>query len=175
VEEFSEGDFDDGYIVYNTHPDFNGRISYPKFTSDFGTRVSLKYGIWNNPSSSYNRDKLKFINLPVLKSHAATYGATVCVKHYMGVVSRELNTNSHNRIGNGLLGDLQAEIQMADLNILDCIWINANPNSGPSTSYSGATRRDMLMAGLDPVAIDIWSVKNRMTRTAASAGISTTR
>ncbi len=160
VEEFDAGDFDDGYIVYDQHPDFTGRISYPKFTSDSGTRISLKHGIWHNPSSSYDRDKLKFINLPVLKSHAATYGATVCVKHYMGVVTRELSTNSHSRILNGLLGDLQAEIQMADLNLLDCIWINANPNSGPSTSYSGATRRDMLVAGLDPVAIDIWAVKN---------------
>ncbi len=160
VGEFSEGDFTDGYFRYDTHPDFSGRISYPKFTSDFGTRVSLKYGIWDNPSSSYDRDKLKFINLPVLKSHHATYGATVCVKHYMGVVTDLLSTNSHSSILNGIMGDLQAEIQMADLNILDCIWINANPNSGPSTTYSGATRRDMLMAGLDPVAIDIWAVKN---------------
>ena len=160
VDEFDAGDFDDGYIVYDTHPDFDGRISYPKFTTDFGTRVSVKNGIWHNPSSSYNREKLKFINLPVLKSHHATYGATVCVKNYMGVVTGYLDTNSHSRILNGILGDLQAEIQPADLNILDCIWINANPNSGPSTSYAGATRKDMLMAGIDPVAIDIWAVKN---------------
>jgi hypothetical protein len=52
------------------------------------------------------------------------------------------------------------EIQMADLNVIDAIWINANPNSGPSTTYAGATRRDELVASRDPIALDIWSVKN---------------
>ena len=49
---------------------------------------------------------------------------------------------------------------IADLNILDCIWINANPVTGPATGYSGATRTDQLVASTDPVAADIWSVRN---------------
>jgi len=160
VEEFDQGDFDDGYIVYDQHPDFSGRITYPKFTTDFGSRISLKHGIWHNPTSSYNRDKLKFINLPVLKSHHSNYGATACVKHYMGVVTGYLGSNSHSRILNGIMGDLMAEIQVADLNILDCIWIHANPYDGPWTEYDEASRTDMLVASLDPIAADIWSVKN---------------
>jgi hypothetical protein len=43
---------------------------------------------------------------------------------------------------------------------VDAIWINANPNTGPATGYAGATRRDELAASLDPVALDIWTVKN---------------
>jgi hypothetical protein len=52
------------------------------------------------------------------------------------------------------------EMQIADLNILDCVWINANPYDGPWTSYAGATRRDELLASVDPVATDLWSVVN---------------
>ena len=159
VDEYSSGDSNDGYIVYDYDPAISGRVSYPKFQTDDGTFISLRDGLWDPTGSSYDRDRLKFINLPVLKSHSATYGATACVKHYMGVVTKELNTNSHSAIGSGLLGELIAEIGLADLNILDCIWVNANPYSGPSTSYAGATRLDQLVASTDPVAADIWAVK----------------
>ena len=157
VDEYSDGDSNDGYIVYDYDPQVSGRVSYPKFQTDDDTYVSLRDGIWDPIGLSYDRDSLKFINLPVLKSHHATYGVTACVKHYMGVVTRELGTNSHSAIGAGLLGALIGEIRLADLNILDCIWINANPYSGPGTSYGGATRLDQLVAGIDPVAIDIWA------------------
>jgi len=160
VGEYSEGDMADGYIVYPYDSVIHGRVSYPKFRTDYGTYISLKYGIWDNTSGSYNRQGLKFINVPVLKSHHATYGVTACVKHYMGLVTDLLSTNSHSAIHYGILGAVMSEIQLADLNILDCIWINANPYSGPSTSYSGATRRDELLAGLDPVATDIWADSN---------------
>ncbi|MBU0719377.1 MAG: DUF362 domain-containing protein, partial [Planctomycetes bacterium] len=160
VAEYSMGDMADGYVVYDYDSQFGGRLSYPKFQADSGTYVSLKHGIWDPMGPSYSRERLKFINIPVLKSHSATYGATACIKHYMGVVTGSLSTNSHGAIANGILGALLGEIQLADLNILDSIWINANPYSGPSTSYSGATRRDELVASVDPVAVDIWAVKN---------------
>ncbi len=160
VQEYSAGNMTDGYIVYGYDSDVHGRLSYPKFRTVYGTYVSLKYGLWYPESSSYDREKLKFINLPVLKSHSATYGVTACVKNYMGVVTGALSTSSHNGIRYGILGALLGEIQVADLNILDCIWINANPHSGPATSYGGATRRDELVASTDPVAADIWAVRN---------------
>ncbi len=159
VDEYSSGDMSDGYVVYDYDSQLQGRLPYPKFQSLAGTHVSLRDGIWDPGADSYDRDRLKLINLPVLKSHLI-YGATAAVKNNMGVVTRELATNSHNAIRNGLLGGLLAEIRPADLNILDCIWINANPAGGPSTSYAEATRRDILVAGTDPVAIDIWAVKN---------------
>jgi hypothetical protein len=160
VNEYSAGDMTDGYIVQDYDAVLHGRVSYPKFQTAAGTRISLKYGIWNSGSGTYDREHLKFINVPVLKSHHSTYGATVAVKHYMGVVTGELSTNSHNAIHYGIMGALLGEIQLADLNIVDAIWINANPYSGPATSYAGATRRDELVASLDPIAVDIWAVRN---------------
>lgn len=160
VSEFSTGDMRSGYLVDAYNSQLQGRVSYPKFQSGYGTYISLKYGVWHSGSATYDRAHLKFINLPVLKSHHAVYGATACVKHYMGVVTGNLSTNSHNAIARGILGAVMAEIRPADLNILDCIWINANPYSGPGTWYDGATRRDELVASTDPVAADIWAVKN---------------
>lgn len=162
AEEYSEGDMSDGYVVYPYDAVLHGKVSYPKFQTSYGTFVSLRHGVWNPESSTYDRGHLKFINVPVLKSHHSTYGVTACVKNYMGVVSGSsaLGTNSHSAIRYGILGALLGEIQLADLNLLDCIWINANPYSGPGTTYGGATRRDVLVASTDPVAADIWSTVN---------------
>jgi hypothetical protein len=160
VQEYSDGDMTDGYVVLPYDAQIQGRVSYPKFRSVDKTRISLKYGVWNELTGTYDRERLKFINLPVLKSHHATYGATAMVKNYMGVVTGNLSTNSHSAIRYGLLGALNGEIQLADLNILDAIWINANPFDGPWTGYAGATRVDSLVASLDPVAGDLWAVKN---------------
>ena len=160
VGEYSAGDANDGYVVGAYDDRWQGKLSYPKFRSAAGTCVSLRYGVWNAGSGTYDRARLKFINVPVLKSHHSTYGATASVKHYMGVVTGQLSTNSHTAIAAGIMGALMDEIQVADLNIVDAIWINANPNTGPSTPYAGATRRDELVASLDPIALDLWSVKN---------------
>lgn len=160
VGEYSDGNMNDGYVVYPVETDVNGRPSYPKFQTDAGTYISLKNGVWDPGSETYSKENFRFINLPVLKSHHAVYGATVSVKHYMGLVTRELSTNSHSAIRYGILGRVLSEIGLADLNILDAIWINADPYTGPGTSYAGATRRNELVAALDPVALDIWAVKN---------------
>jgi uncharacterized protein (DUF362 family) len=160
VAEFSEGDGSDGYVVYDYDSEIRGRVSYPKFTTDLGTAISLRDGVWNPSDGSYDRGSLKFINVPVLKSHAANYGATACVKHYMGVVTDSLGTDSHDAIEFGVLGALMREIGPADLNILDCIWVNADPWDGPWTGYGVASRRDELVASTDPVAADMWAVTN---------------
>ncbi len=160
VTEYSSGNFINGYVVYDYDSALQGRVSYPKFQTDYGTYISLRDGIWDPGQSTYDRDRLKVINLPVLKSHHATYGVTACVKNFMGLVTRELSTNSHSAIRYGLLGAVMGEIRPPDLNILDCIWINADPHTGPGTTYAGATRRDELVASTDPVATDIWAVTN---------------
>jgi hypothetical protein len=159
VEEYSTGDLADGYILYPYDTAVQGMVSYPKFRTAYGTRISLEQGVWTE-AGGYDRDRLKFINVPVLKSHHAVYGATALVKNYMGVVTNSLSTNSHAAVRRGILGSLLGTLQPADLNILDAIWINANPNDGPWTSYGNATRTDRLVATLDPVAGDIWAVKN---------------
>ena len=158
VDEYSAGDLADGYVVYPYDPAFAGRVSYPKFRTDLGTYVSLRDGVWDLPSNTYDRDRLKLVNMPVLKSHHATYGATSAVKNWMGVITTGLSTNSHGSMRYGLLGETMVEVRPADLNILDAIWINADPYTGPSTSYGGATRRNELVASTDAVAADIWAV-----------------
>jgi hypothetical protein len=170
VQEYSAGDQNNGYVVYPYDAQLHGKISYPKFMTEYSTRISLKHGIWNG--LLYDRERLKFINLPVLKSHHATYGATAMVKHHMGTVTGELGTNSHSAIRYGVLGALMGEIRPADLNILDAIWINANPYDGPWTSYGNATRVDQLVASLDPIAGDLWAVKNILIPTFIREGYS---
>jgi hypothetical protein len=160
VGEYSEGDTTDGYIVYDYDPEVSAHVSYPKFQTDYGTYISVRDGIWDPVGETYDRDRLKYINVPVLKSHHAVYGTTVCVKNYMGLVTDALSTSSHGGVGRGLMGTVLGEILLADLNIIDCIFINADPNTGPATSYVGATRQKELCACLDPVAGDIWAVKN---------------
>lgn len=170
VGEYVEGDMTDGYVVYDYDAQLAGRISYPKFQADSGTYVSLRDGIWEPETGTYDRQRLKLINLPVLKAHRYKYGATACVKNNMGVVTTALSTNAHNSCANGLMGALLGEIHRADLNILDCIWTSAGPVDGPGTLYATATRRDELVAGIDPVALDIWSVTNILISTFLANG-----
>jgi hypothetical protein len=163
VEEYDDGDDEDGYVMLDGIP--QGRVTYPKFRTEYGTSVSVKEGIWHPTNSHYDRNRLKFINLPVLKPHwcqrpTSCYGATACIKNYMGLVSNSL-TNSHGGVRLGLMGAVLAEIGLADLNILDCIWICANPYWGPMVYYDYPTIRvDQLVASTDPIAADIWAVRN---------------
>ena len=57
VNEYETGDMADGFVLYNS-PDEETKItvSYPKFTTKFGTKISFKYGIWNDDQKSYDND-----------------------------------------------------------------------------------------------------------------------
>jgi hypothetical protein len=154
--EYSEGDQEDGYVLSTRIA--GGVISYPKFTTELGTRISARYGIWSPDAQSYDRDRLKVINLPVLKSHHRVYGVTACVKNYMGLVTDSLGTNSHDGIASGLLGAVMAEIGPPTLNILDCLYVKGDPYGGPDV-YS-APFLGQLVASTDPVAADIWATTN---------------
>ena len=163
VNEYSEGDMEDGYIVNITaNPKTGIMVSYPKFETKFGTYVSFKLGIWDSQTRTYDSDRLKVINVPVLKSHSG-YGVTACVKHYMGVPSdkltHQLGSRTHNTVGKGGMGTEMVETRFPILNILDAIWVNAVPLSGPSTLYQGATRVNIIAASIDPVALDYWAAK----------------
>lgn len=81
VNEYDTGDMAEGFVLYNS-PDEETKItvSYPKFTTKFGTKISFKYGIWNDDQKSYDNDRLKVINMPVLKTHMI-YGVTGAVKN----------------------------------------------------------------------------------------------
>jgi uncharacterized protein (DUF362 family) len=174
VDEYSDGDMNNGYVVYDSaDPDSGVYVSYPKFKTTYGTSISFKNGIWNG--TNYEQ-KLKIINVPVLKSHSG-YAVTASMKHYMGVPSQAL-TNSHQTIATGSMGTLMAEFGLPTLNIIDAIWINANPDpslgTGPSTSYGEATNVSILMASLDPIALDYWAAKHILLQTANLLGKSGT-
>ena len=177
VGEYSEGDLSDGYVINQTANSATGiKVSYPKFQTKFGTYVSFKMGIWNPVAEVYNNEGVKVINFPVLKSHSG-YGVTASVKHYMGVVSAK-QTNAHAMVATGGMGTEMVETRFPTLNILDAIWVNANPGSsfscGPSTPYSEATRVNTIMASIDPCALDYWGSKYVLMQTAKSMGYSDT-
>jgi len=173
VTEYSLGNTEDGYVVNQTADSDTGiRVSYPKFRTKFGTYVSFKGGIWDPSTRTYDHDRLKVINVPVLKSHSS-YGVTATVKHYMGVVSQPL-TNAHDFVGKGGIGTEMVETRFPVLNILDAIWVNANPkqssNTGPGTPYAAASNVRVIMASTDPVALDYWAAKYVLVQTAKLKG-----
>ena len=178
VDEYSEGDSTDGYILFDSaDPETGIFVSYPKFKTEFGTNISFKHGIWNG--TDYEK-RLKVINLPVLKSHSV-YGVTASIKNYMGVQSEVIAgglANGHSTVATGGMGTLFEDFGLPTLNIIDAIWVNANPypsdSTGPNTRYREATRIDILLAGVDPIALDYWAAKNILIQTANSIGYDNT-
>jgi len=164
VREYSEGSAEDGYIVdTNESPRTGAMAAYPKFKTRFDTCISFKMGVWNPQTQTYDGERLKVINVPVLKSHSG-YGVTAAVKHYMGVTSdkltAQLGAQAHYTIGSGGMGTEMVETRFPTLNIIDAIWVNAQPGRGPSTPYNVAIRANVIAASTDPVALDYWASKH---------------
>jgi hypothetical protein len=149
----------DGYVLGELDPGTGVRVSYPKFRTPGGAYVSLRDGVWDPGSSSYDGARLKFLAVPVLKCHTA-YGVTAAVKLHVGTMTTGLGTNTHGAVATGGLGSFFAEVRMPDLNILDCIYVLAVPGAGPDAGYDQASRVDGLVAGCDPVALDLWATAN---------------
>lgn len=177
VQEFAEGDSEDGFVVNTTVITTTGTIvSYPKFTTPYGTQISFKYGIYKPEIEDYDVDRLKVINVPVLKTHMI-FGVTGAIKHYMGVPSDKLTAGlgyrAHHTVGDGGMGTLMAQTRVPTLNIIDAIHINAIPKDGPKTPYDHATETNIIAASVDPVAIDYWSSKNILCVTSETQGYET--
>lgn len=164
VQEFAEGDLEDGYVVHTNVIDRTGTIvSYPKFTTPYGTQISFKLGVYKPELEDYETNKLKVINLPVLKTHMI-YGVTGAVKNYMGVPSDKLTSSLgyriHNAVDLGAMGTLMANTRVPNLNLLDAIYVNSKPKAGPKTPYSMATKTNIIAMSIDPTAMDYWASKN---------------
>ncbi len=174
VEEYDAGDAEDGYVVAETRSPSTGAVSaYPKFRTAYGTHVSFKRGIWDPQRQTYDSDRLKLINMPVLKPHSI-YGVTACIKHYMGVASDRLTgtggASAHYTVGTGGMGTEIAETRFPTLNIVDAIWISLTPGRGPMVYYNDATRIDVIAASTDPVALDYWCTKYVLMQGAQQTG-----
>lgn len=165
VGEYGSGDLSDGYVVNPTPDPVTGvKVSYPKFQTVYGTYISFKNGVWNQLAETYDSAGLKIINMPMFKSHY-NYGATSCVKNYMGVGSQTL-TGMHETVGDGGMGTLMVESRFPTLNILDGIWVNANPFQpggetptygpcGPFTTYEVASYADVICIALIQLLLNI--------------------
>ncbi len=177
VDDFDDGDFTDGYVRNSTwHSETEIYVSYPKFTTEYGTCISFKKGVWDN-TTGFDSDRLKVINMPVLKTHIL-YGVTGCVKHYMGVPQGYVEPSvdpswphEHFSIALGGMATLMIETRIPVLNILDMIWINANPlesssTYGPYGNYAYTRFTDIIGASQDPVALDYWASKSVLMPTA---------
>ena len=165
VREFSAGDETNGFVVEDTVRGTGLEISYAKFTTEYGTRVSFKEGIWDSNTGRYNSERLKVINMPVLKSHGG-FQVTGAVKSYMGTPSDKLTgRRAHSSVGRGGMGTQMAETRLPALNIIDMIWIA--PSGGPRSLYSTAVQINKIAASLDPVALDYWASKNILIPEAA--------
>ncbi len=174
VEEYDQGDTDDGYIVVEEPSPTTGAIvAYPKFRTEYGTFVSFKYGIWDPQYTAYDTDRLVLINLPILKPHVI-FGVTGCIKHYMGVTSDKLTRNAgaraHDSVGTGGMGTEIAGTRIPTLNILEAIWVSLTPGVGPQVQYDDALEVGVIAASTDPIALDYWGAKRILAEGAKHNG-----
>ncbi|MCL2530124.1 MAG: DUF362 domain-containing protein [Coriobacteriia bacterium] len=173
VAEFASGDNNNGFVLEDEPRHTGIVISYPKFTSEYGTRVSFKEGIWDSAKSSYDTSRLKVINLPVLKVHGG-FQVTGAVKNYMGTTaSRLTNQAAHNSVGKGGMGTQLAFTRMPTLNLMDMIWVGTR--RGPHTRYDDADANNMIACSTDPVALDWWCAHNVLTPLVEASGSSTAK
>ncbi len=152
VLDFNAGDMRDGYVYV---PEI--QEGYPKFTTVYGTRISLRYGEWTG--GGYDNARVKFFNVPVLKDHSGA-GVTACVKHFMGVQDLWQATQNPPHVPmrtEGIFGKLMLVARYPDLNIVDAIWVT--PAGGPNGPYESAVRLDRLLASRDPIALDYYCGK----------------
>lgn len=160
VKDYSEGDYEDGFITGPVIDSTGITITYPKFKTTYETYVSFRDGIWDKDKEIYDKDRLKVINMPVLKTHLE-YCVTASIKSYMGTTSDYLTGHgAHISVGLGGMGSQMANTRMPVLNILDAIWINPHPFSGPSTHYEDAVETDIIAASTDPAALDHFAAKH---------------
>jgi uncharacterized protein (DUF362 family) len=166
--EFSAGDNNDGFVVDGGVLSTGIQVSYPKFTTKYGTRVSFKMGVWDAASKSYDSKRLRLINAPVLKAHSQ-YHVTGAVKAYMGTPSNALTDMlPHKSVGTGGLGSLMVNTRFPTLNILDMIYIC--PQRGPPSAYATAVQKNMIAASTDPFALDWWAARTVLIPAAELTG-----
>ncbi len=143
----------DGYRLWEN-------ISYPCFATAGGRRVELKEGFWNG---SAFEPKLKLINVPVLKHHdRGGSEITASLKHVYGILSmadseNNVNERHYQNLGS-VCGKMFVSVRTPVLNILDCIWVSHNSITGypANTTF----RANQLLAGQDPVALDVCGAKH---------------
>ncbi|NWG29577.1 MAG: DUF362 domain-containing protein [Ignavibacteriaceae bacterium] len=162
VNEYSDGDYVDGYPY-----DPASKISYPKFKSPSGNYyISLKYGIWNPTTQTYNHDRLCIVDFPVLKAHGWT-GATLAIKNWIGVLTVAYQNERYGGDGPMHFDYMFSEfalpakvmqVTFPKLTIIDAAWTNPERNYG-----NIAIQLKMLLGSTDPFAASWYAAKYMLT------------
>ncbi|MHC1726614.1 MAG: DUF362 domain-containing protein [Syntrophobacteraceae bacterium] len=164
--EYSNGNTNSGYVLLNDNTPgvtLTNGYSYPKFRTAGGRYISMRHGLWDG--TSYQPDRLVFINMPVLKKHGMA-GATAAWKNLIGFVNCDGMEGGrfdswdamHTwfwSLGDpsnvyGLIGRQISLIRAPDLNIVDAVWV-ANISNYDSSS---AVRWNVVLGSRDPFAVD---------------------
>ncbi len=152
-------------------------MTYPVFTTDQGTIVDLKKGIWER--GAYTGRPLRFINLAALNHHSSYCGITSLVKNYLGVSDLSGGPDPQNGgrlVGNyynfhsfpfnkwspgphpGMIGKAVGTylktIRKADLNIITAEWVGISSRTEPPVARTRA-----VLASTDPVILDYHAAK----------------
>jgi hypothetical protein len=133
-------------------------VSYPCFTTERGTRVELKEGVWDGGAYQQN---LKLINVPVLKHHdRGGSEITASLKHFYGLVSMNdgrTKARHYLRLGE-TCGKMVVAVRPPVLNIVDAIWVSHRALKGYPADRT--FRANQILASQDPVALDYWAAKH---------------
>jgi hypothetical protein len=160
VADFDAGDNTGGFVVEAGRKSTGIMISYPKFTTKYGTAISFKKGIWNPAAKSYASRRLKVINMPVLKPDMLNQIDGV-LGSWLGTASNVLTgMTPQQSIKEGGMGTQLALTRFPTLNILDMIYLSSG--RGSASPYQGAIQTNTIAASTDPVALDWWAAKNMM-------------
>jgi hypothetical protein len=163
ASEYSEGDYDNGYVFEDPT-----KISYPKFRSPSGNYyISLRYGVWDSVSSTYDSSGLCIIDFPVLKAHSWA-GATIAVKNWIGMLTTAYSTQRfggfnqmHNNyfFGTYALVARVMAVTYPQLTIVDAAWTTTY---GPN-NLTWVENTKMVAASTDPVAASWYTAKFMLT------------
>ncbi len=165
VDEYDTGDMNDG------HPyEEPTKISYPKFQSPSGNEyISLRHGVWNTGSSTYDPDRLVIIDFPVIKEHSYT-GSTLAVKNWVGVLTSYAksaryggDTAFHQTYvyGTQALPAKVMEATLPALTIVDGTWTTTDGPNNQNPAVLVETR--ILVASTDPLASSWYAAKYVLT------------
>ncbi len=163
ASEYADGDLADGYVFEE-----DSKISYPKFiTPSFNHFVSLRYGIWDTLTATYDPSRLCIIDFPVLKAHSWA-GATVAIKNWIGVLTTAYAEQRYGGFDpmhdNYFFGPyaLVARVMAVTyprLSIVDAAWTTTR---GP-INLTAVVNTKILMASTDPTAVSWYAAKFVLT------------
>jgi len=137
--EYAQGDVEDAMIILEDRgPGGGAELVYPKFRTEGGRLVSLRHGVWSG--GRYHPERLRLVSVTTLTADGAL-GARGAWANLAALCGGGEPTPT-------ALGRWLALVRAPDLNVVDSTWV------ADETCTGSAVRRDTLLAGTDPFALD---------------------